>query len=556
MNLPVTELDVVPFPEALAAKYSTVLGDRTIPEELRAIVAAHPERPALITLDEELSFSELDRRTDRIAFGLCKLGLDPGDRVLVQFTNSGWAVLAWYGLLKAGLVPVATLAQHRRHEILDIAGQCEPTAHLIESGFPSQDLLELARETANHQPTLRVLLTVGAEEPPPGAHALEQLELGPFDDAEARAAVEEVQARIGPDALAVLQLSGGTTSTPKLIPRLHAEYWFNARAYAEGMDLGPDGCVPHLLPVIHNAGIVCALHAAHAVGASFALCAPDPEQLKALARKAPPTHMLMPPPIAEMIQGDAELRASLESLRVIIWVLSRPQMQVVEDFEAQGCVLGQMFGQSEGLCMITPLDAPQSVRLETVGEPLSGLDEVRVYAAGTEDPVPLGEPGELCCRGPYTIRGYYRSPQRNKEAFTADGFYRTGDVVSEVQIEGRSYYRLEDRIKDVINRGGEKVNAVEVEGLLEAHPAIAAAALVAMPDKRLGERGCAFVVPLAGAEAPDLEQVREYLDERGVAKFKWPERIEVREDLPRTNISKVDKKRLRAEIAALLEDRS
>jgi non-ribosomal peptide synthetase component E (peptide arylation enzyme) len=451
---------------------------------------------------------------------------------------------------------VATLAQHRSHEIFEIARQCEPAAHVVEADFRGQDLLALAGDTARQQPSLRVVLTVGTAEPPPGAVAVETMATaGPADDDAARAAVQEIQRNIGPDDLACLQLSGGTSSTPKLIPRLHAEYWLNARLYAEGMQLDCSGCVPHLLPVVHNAGIVCGLHAAHSVGACFAVCAPSGVELKSLALTGKLTHVMMPPPVAQMILADPELREAVRTLRVIIYVLGQPTPEIIAEFETADCVVGRMFGQSEGLCMITPLDAPAEIRHHTVGAPLCPLDEVRVYAPGTEDLVAPGEPGELCCRGPYTIRGYFRAPERNAEAFTANGFYRTGDIVCEASGEdgGGPYYRLEDRLKDLINRGGEKVNALEIEELLVDHPAIHKAALVAMPDERLGERACAFVVPAPGGRAPTKEEIQTFLDDRGVAKFKWPERVEAREALPLTNIQKVDKKALRREIAALLE---
>jgi non-ribosomal peptide synthetase component E (peptide arylation enzyme) len=239
----------------------------------------------------------------------------------------------------------------------------------------------------------------------------------------------------------------------------------------------------------------------------------------------------------------------------VIYVLGNPPPEILAEFDTADCVIGRMFGQSEGLCMITPLDAPAEIRHGTLGAPLSPLDEVRVCAPGTDELVAPGEAGELCCRGPYTIRGYYRSPARNAEAFTSDGFYRTGDIVREVTAEDGSgpYYRLEDRIKDLINRGGEKVNALEIEELLVEHPAIVKAALVAMPDERMGEKACAFVVPPAGSQAPTKEQIQAFLDDRGVAKFKWPERVEARDALPLTNIQKVDKKALRIEVAELLQ---
>jgi non-ribosomal peptide synthetase component E (peptide arylation enzyme) len=549
----VDTLDVVPYPQAFVERYAGVVGERTIPEEFRAVTDARPTARALVTPEEELTFAELDERSDRVALGLRDLGLEPGDRVLMQFTNCGWAVIAWYALLKAGLVPVATLAQHREHELFEIARQCEPAAHLIEAGFPGQDLVALARATAERTPSLRVLLTVGAAEPPDGAIPIESLvDAGPGHPAAVRACTEELRAGIAPGDIACLQLSGGTTAIPKLIPRRHAEYWLNARLYGEGMGLRAGDVVPHLLPVIHNAGIVCGLHAAHAHGAAFGTCAPTPEAFTRLARRAAPTHLMMAPPIRLMVDGTPELRAALGSLRLIVWVLGTLPDEVVAEWECDGRVIGQMFGQSEGLCMITPLDAPAAIRHTSVGRPLSALDEVRVLHPGTEEDVPPGVAGELCCRGPYTIRGYYRAPERNREAFTSDGFYRTGDIVRRIDVPGGPFYALEDRIKDLINRGGEKINAQEVEQLLLAHPAVAEIALVAMPDARLGEKACAVIVAADGAPPPSVEDLQVFLDTRGVAKFKWPERVELRRSLPRTSVQKVDKRRLRAELAELL----
>ncbi|WP_410614586.1 AMP-binding protein [Amycolatopsis sp. lyj-109] len=545
---------LVPFPEEAVRRYRAagVWSDRTLAQEFRAIAGEHPGHLAVIAPDARLTYAELDRRTDRLALGLRDLGLRPGERVLLQVTNGVWAVLAWYGLLKAGLVPIATLALHRRHEILDIARQAEPVAHLIEPDFRSHDLVALAAEVAKAQPTLRRLLTIGTATPPAGAITLESLESAdrPVDPAVARAAVDEIQDAIRGDALGVLQLSGGTTNTPKLIPRLHTEYWYNARTYAEAIDLDSTGTVVHLLPMVHNAGIVCGLHAAHAVGGCVALAAPVPAQLKVIAPQV--THAMLSPALAAMVTQDAGLFDALAGLRRLVWVNGPLSADIVARFETPSRTIIQMFGMGEGMCMVTPAAAPAEIRHRTVGTPIGPFDEVRVYAPGTEDPVPPGTPGELCARGPVTIRGYFRAPERNAEAFTSEGFYRTGDIVVEIPHGGRSFYRLQDRIKDLINRGGEKVNAAEVENLLVRHPAVERAALVAMPDERLGERACAFIVPKAGARVPGLGEVQRYLDGIGVAKFKWPERIEPLDEFPLTNVSKVDKRALRARITEIL----
>jgi 2,3-dihydroxybenzoate-AMP ligase len=530
--------DVVAYPEEFAARYRAagVWGGKTIPQELRAMARQRPDDLALATGTGQLTYRRLDERTDRLAAGLVGLGLKPGERVLLQIANDGWAVLAWYALLKAGLVPVATLPFHRKHEMADVAAQVQPAAHLIQVDFKGNDLAALAQEIG-----APLVLTLHGDVD--GATTFETLDGDP-------AVLDDIV--VDPDSVAAMQLSGGTTSTPKIIPRLHAEYWFNARAYAEAIGLAPGGAVAHLLPVVHNAGIVCGVHAAHSVGACFALCAHGPDDLRSLTQKTRLTHMMIPPPIAKLILDDPEVQASLTTLTSAIWVLGALTDEIVDHFETDTCRIVQMFGMGEGLCMVTPRDAPAEIRHRAVGTTICDLDEIRVYEPGTEEPVAVGEPGELCCRGPYTIRGYFRAEERNKEAFTADGFYRTGDIVNELVHEGTSYYVLSDRIKDVINRGGEKVNAAEVEGLLMKHPAVERVALVAMPDPKFGERACAVIVPAAGAEPPTVEVLRDYLFGLDVAKFKCPERVEIRTELPLTNIDKVDKARLRREIAAAL----
>jgi 2,3-dihydroxybenzoate-AMP ligase len=163
--------------------------------------------------------------------------------------------------------------------------------------------------------------------------------------------------------------------------------------------------------------------------------------------------------------------------------------------------------------------------------------------------LPDGATGELCCRGPYTIPGYYDAADHNAVAFTSDGYYRTGDLASVRVIGGERGISIDGRIKDLINRGGEKINAEELELLLLHHAGIAQAAVVAMPDPRLGERACAFLV--ASERELTLPEIQEHLEGLGVAKFKWPERLEWVSDLPRSQVNKIDKKLLRRRAADL-----
>jgi salicylate---CoA ligase len=206
-----------------------------------------------------------------------------------------------------------------------------------------------------------------------------------------------------------------------------------------------------------------------------------------------------------------------------------------------------VFGMAEGLLNYTRLDDPDEVICSTQGRPLSPGDEVRIVDESGAD-LPDGVPGALLTRGPYTPRGYYRAPEQNARAFTADGWYRSGDVVRR-RPDGNLV--VEGRDKDMINRGGEKISAEEVENLVYRLPAVAQVAAVAMPDPELGERVCVYVVLKPGADL-SLEEIRGSMSERGVARYTWPERLEVVDELVTTKVGKIDKKALREDLATRL----
>jgi 2,3-dihydroxybenzoate-AMP ligase len=538
-------MKLVTYPEAAARHYreAGLWGTATIATEFHRVAQAHPGRDAVVALNGRLTYQELDLRTDRVAAGLAALGLRPGDPVLFQVTNRLESVVAWYGVLKAGLIPIATLAAHRGHEIGEISRRVGAVAHLVEAGLRGFDLVGFAEAHRRDHPTLRHVLVLGDD---PRGESLDALGHD-ADPAVARTLVEEIQASIDPDDVAVYQLSGGTTGVPKVIPRLHAEYWYNGAEYARSWGWTPETRVAHLIPIIHNAGIVCAVHGPHSVGACLVLGSPDlDESLPLMAREAA-THVLL---------GHGHYRAAdhpdfddaTKAVTQVVLSGAKVPAALFEGLESRGLWSGQLFGMGEGLFLTTRPGAPRTARLATVGTPLSALDEVRILVPGTELEVAEGEVGELCCRGPYTLRGYYDAAEHNARAFTADGFYRTGDLAAFQEIDGERYVTIEGRIKDLINRGGEKINAEEVELLLLRHPRITAAAVVAMPDPRLGERACAYVV-VNGAEL-SLPEVQEHFAALEVAKFKWPERIEHLPEIPRTLVGKIDKKRLTAEISS------
>jgi 2,3-dihydroxybenzoate-AMP ligase len=204
-----------------------------------------------------------------------------------------------------------------------------------------------------------------------------------------------------------------------------------------------------------------------------------------------------------------------------------------------GCVFQESFGTGEGLLNMTRLTDPAEIRFTSSGRPISPADEIRIVDENGND-VADGEPGELLCRGPYTIRGYYKAPEKTRAAFTADGFYRMGDVVR--RVDGNLY--VEGRLKDIINRGGEKISCEEVENHILAYPKVKNACVVAMPDPTFGEKACAFVIPVEDANF-DLDEMNRFLLSRDIAKFKLPERLKLVPEFPLSAAGKILRRELR-----------
>lgn len=544
---------LVTFPEDRARRYREggMWSNDPTGRRLHQVALRFPGRPAVISAEGSTTFAELDRRTDRIAAGLVGLGFHRLDPVIFQLTNRLETVLAWYGCLKAGLVPVATLAAHRMHEIGHISRKVGAVGHIVEAQTVGFDLVEFARQHASGHPSIRHIVSIGEDARNDNVDVTRLEDLGRDIDADAaRAVVEGIEAETDPLDVAVFQLSGGTTGVPKVIPRVHTEYWNNGLIYAQRLRWDEHSRVAHLIPIIHNAGISCGLHAAHSVGACLILATANTQVAFDLMTRSGATEVLIGHGHYQAVMTP-EFVPAAGSLKRVVFSGAKVPPDLFERVENLGPWSGQLFGMSEGLFTVTPLDAPEQARRTTVGTGIAPADEICILEPGTERELPDGTVGELVCRGPYTIPGYFDAPDHNRNAFTSTGFYRTGDLGKMTVTDGRRYLAIEGRIKDVINRGGEKINPEELELLLLEHAAVTRAAVVAMPDRRLGERTCAYLVP---TERPvTLDEIQRHLAGLGVAKFKWPERLEWVETLPQTKVGKIDKKQLRAEIAATIE---
>ena len=539
--------DVTPWPHDIASLYrergywrGTPLG-----RAVDAAVARHHDRVALVDGERRWTYRDLGRLVERLACHLAERGLHSGARVIFQLPNVVEFVVAYLGCLRVGAIPVACLPAHRHAEIGYLARHTEAAGWLLPSDIRGFDGIAMAEEVRAATPSLREVWVLGER----AAHGMARLGDLLADPAETRHGSSALD-RLVPAAEwpAVFQLSGGTTGLPKVIPRTHDDYLYNSLASAAVAGVDRDSVLLIGVPIAHNFPLACpGLQAALLLGARVVLApAPDPETSLALIERERVTWVpAVPATVLGWLNHPRLARTDLRSLRTLCVGGSRlnpePARRVLDTL---GPVLMQVFGMAEGLLCYTRHGDPDEVVVETQGRPISPDDEIRIVAEEGRA-VPTGEVGELQTRGPYTIRGYYRAEAHNRVAFTADGFYRTGDMVRR---HPSGNLIVEGRTKDMINRGGEKISAEEVENLIIAHPAVLNAAVVAIPDAMLGERACACVVLREGGQLTLGDLTRYLSEERRIAKFKLPERLEVYERLPVTAVGKISKTALREDV--------
>ncbi|MEE1742454.1 (2,3-dihydroxybenzoyl)adenylate synthase [Streptomyces sp. BE147] len=537
-----TDLQAPTWPAEFAERYRAAGWWRgeTFGQLLRDRAAAHPDRVAIVDPaggGRRWSYAELDRRADALAAGLLGRGIGKGDKVVVQLPNVAEFFEVIFALFRIGALPVFALPAHRETEIRYFCSFTGAVAHVIPAVHGGYDYRDLATAVRAEVPTLQHVFVAGGA---PGGH-------------EALADVPAEPVHIpgpAPHDLAFLQLSGGSTGVPKLIPRTHDDYIYSLRGSNELCGVDENSVYLCALPAAHNfplssPGSLGALHA----GARVVLAPqPTPDVAFPLIEREGVTLTGLVPPLAlvwtEAAPSSAYDLSSLDVLLVGGAKFSEEAARRVRP--ALGCTLQQVFGMAEGLVNYTRLDDPAETIVTTQGRPISPDDEIRVVDDEDND-LPVGTAGHLLTRGPYTIRGYWNAPEHNARSFTEDGFYRTGDIV---RLTTTGHLVVEGRAKDQINRGGEKIAAEEVENHILAHPAVHDANVVAEPDPYLGERTCAYVILRAGAEPLTPVAVKKFVRGRGLAAYKVPDRVAFVDAFPQTGVGKISKKDLRAAATA------
>lgn len=544
----------VPWPEAYVTLYKKkgYWEDRTLGEHLALWVSKYADQPALAYRGREITYRQMDAYATLLAYHMVhQLGMKPYDRVILQLFNVPELVYVLYACMKFGAIPICTLPTHRWSEISFLSNEAEAKAHVVPAGkVKGFDYEEFAQKVRKATPSLEHILTMGKPKRP------DMISIDVFTESDVNLDVAKKELlKHGPDPMqpALFQLSGGTTGVPKIIPRTHNDYAYNALCCAKVLEYTKETRLLIPVPLTHNLSLVNGLLALHSKGGTVVLSDSSAPLsiLQAIHENRAESALLVNALMHRLLEVPSGERSQFDvnSLKRVVggWSSNDPDIpRFMDMFHCDGV---KTYGMTEGLICWTRWFDPQEIRFYTDGRPISEADELKVVDPETGIEVPASQVGEMWCRGPYTIRGYYKAPERNEEAFTPDGYYRTGDLV---RVDAERNVSWTGRIKDCIDRGGEKINAEEVEAHILSFPKVKKVAVVGMPDKAMGERICAFIVPKSCESFTKDELCDFLLNIQKIASFKLPERVEFVNELPVTKVGKYEKKSLREKITEML----
>ncbi|MFN8680621.1 cyclohexanecarboxylate-CoA ligase [Paracoccus sp. P2] len=505
---------------------------------LTSIVTATGDR-------RDLTWTELDALSWRVAAGLRRLGLGRDDVLACQLSNS-WELVALYiGCRKLGVVFNPVMPIFREHELLFMLKHGEAKAFVVPKLFRGFDHETMAESMRPDLPDLRHVIVAGGD----GPNSFDALLLDPA--LEVGADLRAVSARDRGDANDVCQLiyTSGTTGEPKGVMHTANTMYSNLVAYADRLHLGADDTVLMFSPMAHQTGFMYGFLMPVMLCARMILMDSWDKDLAArlIQDEWVSFTMASTPFLMDLTSAVEEGATDPSSLRIFLCAGTAIPGPLVE--RAQRILDAKVisaWGMTEnGAVTVVAPEDPDERSVQTDGFALPGMElQIR-----DPDGMPLGpgQEGELFVRGCSNFAGYLKRPQWN--ATDAEGWFDTGDIA---RMDEQGYIRICGRSKDVIIRGAENIPVVEVEALLYKHPAVQQVAIVAYPDERLGERACAFIVPKPG-QSIDLPAMVNFLSGLHLAKQYFPERLEIRDRLPSTASGKIQKFALRNELRAEYE---
>jgi cyclohexanecarboxylate-CoA ligase len=517
-------------------------------DELLAAVRRHPDKAAVVSyrkgraLPSTITYGQLGALVDRFAGALRSIGVRPGDVVTIQLPNSWEFPALVFGAMRAGAIPNPVPPIYREHELSFMLRHARSKVYVVPAAFGRYSLRDMAVSLKPGLPDLEHIVVIDGDPDDGEVLGFEEFFARPLHELEPGLADELDRVRPGPDDPAFLMFTSGTTGTPKAALHTHNTAWSAGRPLPEAIELTEDDVCFMASTVGHLTGFFWGTYLPLAMGQKVVYQdAWDAQQLIDIVGFENITWTLSATPFAmDMVAAQKLAPRALSSLRVFVCGGAPiPPHAAIAMQEHLGVDLVSLWGMTEiGICSIHRLGAPLEILASSDGMPVGHM-ELRIVDEDLRL-VPDGQVGRLQARGPSIIVGYRDQPQLTRDAETPDGWFETGDLGLRTPEGG---IRITGRSKDIIVRGGQNVPVVEVENLLVQHDRISAVAVVGYPDERLGERGCAVIVP--EGDAPALDELKEYLEQAGVARQFWPERLEIIDTMPRTPSGKIKKYMLR-----------
>ena len=513
----------------------------TLGDMLDKSADVYPRKEALVDDRVRLSYCELGERVDRLAVGLIQLGIQKGDTVLLQLPNWAEFIYSYFALQKIGAIPVLLISGYLQLEVSHLCQLTEAKAWIVTDVYRKIDYTSFIGAVKQANTELEYIISVRAA----GNDKVFTTSLESLMDRELTADDKhELAARRPlPSDIGHILPSGGTTGLPKGIPRTHNDYICNVEYVARAGEMCTDDIWLVTVPVGHNLALLDGITGCAFFGGKLVLLdSTRPGDIAGTIQRERVTYMPMVPSLLKRIVDFEELgQYDLSSLRKVSAGGEASTPGLIREVNTRlGCDYINEFGMSEGLLLRTRLDYNLETVCNTVGRPCCPYDEVKVLDAHGNE-LPFNTDGELATKGPGIFAGYLKNPEENSEIFSADGFFRTGDMA---RIDASGNIKITGRIKDIIIRGGENISPAQVEDLLRMHPSISDAAVIGIPDKNLGELVCAYVQPAPDTQ-PDPQEIAAFMLAKGASRLLIPERFEFIDAIPVTQAGKSDKKALR-----------
>ncbi len=510
------------------------------------------DREALVDSRYRVTWAEAKRLVDAIAASWVEMGLPKFSRIIIQSPNSVFGFLARVAAERAGLISLTVYPYLRERELEYMVERTEASAVVIPHVYRKFDYLEMYRELQERFSHLERIFLFDDKVPqgaPEGTHSLTTM----AHERAAEPVDEAVLAERRLDAIwnvALLTTTSGTTGLPKLVEWPTAPRVCTSKARVDIWGLNKDDITMAIAPHAGGAAGTLTYFAAPLAGAKTVMLEEfTPEGALSLIEKERATAIgVVPTHLIRMLEADPS-RYDLSSLRFIRSAGGYLSPQVAEEAEEafQAVITSDLGTQDKGSVSGCRVEDSKELRRRTVGRMLPGNKVRLVDEKG--DTVPDGEPGILYFRGPHAPAGYYRDEELTATVFDSDGWTTTEDIVKFDQ----GCLWILGRAKDMIIRGGQNIYPAEIEGLLNEHPKVSSVAIVGYPDREMGERCCACVIPRAG-ETFTFDEMVEFLKAKKLAKFKLPERLEIMDEFPAVGDSgKVNKETLKKEMAAKIE---